>query len=203
MPDTMPLSSLLNDFTNNRRQIAIVLDEYGGTEGLITLEDILEEIVGEYEDEFTPRHRHIKKETDDSYVINGGVRVTELEPALNYPFPTGEYVTIGGLINHRLGRIARVGDIVKLEGAQLKVLEMEQHRITKVAFENHVPADADTASEAIPGAVAVGQTDFVQSATKKILHTEPADSKKRETVPSEKQAKNEKNTAGGDTKTPA
>ena len=67
VPDTMPLSNLLKDFTNNRRQIAIVLDEYGGTEGLITLEDILEEIVGDYEDEFTPRHRHIKKEGENTY----------------------------------------------------------------------------------------------------------------------------------------
>ena len=57
----MPLSTLLTEFTSNRRQMAIVLDEYGGTEGLITLEDILEEIVGDYEDEFSPRHRHIRR----------------------------------------------------------------------------------------------------------------------------------------------
>ena len=135
VPDTMRLSTLLKDFTSNRRQIAIVLDEYGGTEGMITLEDILEEIVGDYEDEFSPRHRHIKMEDKQHFVINGGVRVTELEPKLNYPFPTGEYVTLGGLINHRLGRISEVGDVVPLEGAYLKVLEMDNHRITKVLFE--------------------------------------------------------------------
>ncbi len=199
VPDTMSLSSLLNDFTNNRRQIAIVLDEYGGTEGLITLEDILEEIVGDYEDEFTPRHRHIKKENDNSYVINGGVRVTELEPKLNYPFPTGEYVTIGGLINHRLGRIAAVGDIVTLEGAHLKVLEMEQHRITKVVFENNVPPD--TATGAMQAAAAVGQKDFVQSATKQILGAEPEGPNETETAASEKRAKNEKNAPGGNVDT--
>ena len=137
VPDTMRLSTLLKDFTSNRRQIAIVLDEYGGTEGLITLEDILEEIVGDYEDEFTPRHRHIKMEDKQHFVINGGVRVTELEPKLNFPFPTGDYVTLGGLINHRLGQIAEVDDVVHLEGATLKVLEMDKHRITKVLFEFH------------------------------------------------------------------
>jgi CBS domain containing-hemolysin-like protein len=142
VPDTMPLSTLLSDFTNNRRLIAIVLDEYGGTEGLITLEDILEEIVGDYEDEFTPRHRHIKKVGAHSFVINGSVRVTELEPKLNYPFPTGDYVTLGGLINHRLGRIPNVGDIVELEGARLEVLEMDMHRITKVLFRDDVSPDA-------------------------------------------------------------
>ncbi len=136
VPDTMPLSSLLKDFTSNRRQIAVVLDEYGGTEGLITLEDILEEIVGDYEDEFTPRHRHIKMTDKQNYIINGGVRVTELEPKLNYPFPTGDYVTLGGLISHHLRRVAEVGDIVKLVGAQMEVLEMDHHRITKVLFKD-------------------------------------------------------------------
>jgi CBS domain containing-hemolysin-like protein len=135
IPDTMSLKTLLMDFTSNRRQIAIVLDEYGGTEGLITLEDILEEIVGDYEDEFSPRHRHIKREDPQRYKISAGVRVTELEHKLNYPFPTGDYVTLGGFINHRLGRIAGVGDRVQLEGACLEVLKMDRHQIVKVLFE--------------------------------------------------------------------
>jgi CBS domain containing-hemolysin-like protein len=142
VPDTMRLSLLLKDFTSNRRQIAIVLDEYG-TEGLITLEDILEEIVGDYEDEFTPRHRHIKMEDKQHFIINGGVRVTELEPKLNFPFPTGDYVTLGGLIQHHLGRVAVVGDLVQLEGAYLKVLEMDIHRITKVLFEYQIAEEPE------------------------------------------------------------
>jgi CBS domain containing-hemolysin-like protein len=143
VPDSMPLSTLLTEFTSNRRQIAIVLDEYGGTEGIITLEDILEEIVGDYEDEFSPRHRHIRRKKKGDFIINGGVRVTELEPKLNFPFPTGDYVTLGGLINHRLGRIAEVGDIVDLQGGRLEVLEMDLHRITKVRFEFRVSADGE------------------------------------------------------------
>ncbi len=146
IPDTMPLKTLLKDFTSNRRQIAIVLDEYGGTEGLITLEDILEEIVGDYEDEFTPRHRHIKMEDRQHYKISAGVRVTELEHKLNFPFPTGDYVTLGGFINHRLGRIAQVGDRIQLEGACLEVLKMDRHQIVKVLFEfqeAEAPEDPD------------------------------------------------------------
>lgn len=167
VPDTMPLSTLLKDFTNNRRQIAVVLDEYGGTEGIITLEDILEEIVGDYEDEFTPRHRHIKMEDQQHYLINGGVRVTELEPKLDYPFPTGDYVTLGGLINQHLGRIADVGDVVELEGARLKVLEMDRHRITKVLFEYMATADTDLDVEVL---LAEQSSDtFVHRATKQIL----------------------------------
>ncbi len=147
VPDSMRLSQLLTEFTNNRRQIAIVLDEYGGTEGLITLEDILEEIVGDYEDEFSPRHRHIRRKSKGHFIINGGVRVTELEPKLNFPFPTGDYVTLGGLINHSLGRIAKVKDVVDLEGGRLEVLDMDLHRVIKVRFEFRVTEDqkeADT-----------------------------------------------------------
>jgi putative hemolysin len=148
VPDSMPLSTLLTEFTSNRRQIAVVLDEYGGTEGLMTLEDILEEIVGDYEDEFSPRHRHIRRKNKGHYIINGGVRVTELEPKLNFPFPTGDYVTLGGLINHRLGRIAEVGDIVDLEGGRLEVLDMDLHRITKVRFEFLIESDEEASSPA-------------------------------------------------------
>ena len=167
VPDTMPLSNLLSDFTNNRRQIAIVLDEYGGTEGLITLEDILEEIVGEYEDEFTPRHRHIKMEEHHTYIINGGVRVTELEPKLNFPFPTGDYVTLGGLIHHRLGRIAAAGDEIQLEGARLKVLEMDKHRITKVLFQDELALANEQENDSLPAEKASGE--FLRTSTKKIL----------------------------------
>jgi CBS domain containing-hemolysin-like protein len=159
VPDTMPLSTLLKDFINNRRQIAIVLDEYGGTEGLITLEDILEEIVGDYEDEFTPRHRHIKKEAESRFVIAGGVRVTELEPKLNYPFPSGDYVTLGGLIHHRLGRISEVGDIVELEGARLEVLEMDRHRITKVLFLDQLSSEPEEEDDAAPGQQAAADAE--------------------------------------------
>ena len=161
VPDTMPLSTLLNDFTSNRRQIAIVLDEYGGTEGLITLEDILEEIVGDYEDEFTPRHRHIKKEDQHSYIINGGVRVTELEPKLNDPFPTGDYVTLGGLINQRLGHIASVGDVVELEGARLEVLEMDKHRTTKVLFQHGLPPQSDQEDQVTSQELEIGSENLL------------------------------------------
>ena len=182
VPDTMPLSTLLEEFTGNRRQIAIVLDEYGGTEGLITLEDILEEIVGDYEDEFTPRHRHIKKEDQHSYLINGGVRVTELEPKLNYPFPTGDYVTLGGLINHRLARIAIVGDVLELEGARLEVMEMDKHRITKVLFQDSVPPETveDGDVELQVGDNAPGV--FLRTATKQILSNKEAAGSENEDI---------------------
>ena len=137
IPDTKALSDLLRDFQRTRQQMAIVLDEYGGTAGVITLEDILEEIVGEYADEFTRhQYRYIKKLNGSQYAIDAGIRVSELEPLVNFPFPTGDYVTLGGLIYHELGRIPVVGDRVELQSGRLEVLAMDKHRITKVLFQD-------------------------------------------------------------------
>lgn len=134
VPASKPLSQLLKEFKRQRQQLAVVVDEYGGTAGIITLEDILEEIVGEYADEFTRQHRHIKKLDDDQFVIDAAIHVSDLEIAVNFPFPEGDYVTLAGLVYHRLGRIPKVGDAVELELARVEVLEMDYHRIAKVLF---------------------------------------------------------------------
>jgi CBS domain containing-hemolysin-like protein len=146
IPETKSLSDLLKEFKRTRQQMAVVLDEYGGTAGVITLEDILEEIVGDYADEFTPhRYRYIKKLSGSQYVIDAGIRVSELEALVNFPFPEGDYVTLGGLVYHALGHIPTVGEAVQLDGGRLKVLEMDKHRITKVLFQ-------DTATDEVTGA---------------------------------------------------
>ena len=137
IPETKSLSNLLKEFKRTRQQMAVVVDEYGGTAGVITLEDILEEIVGEYADEFTRhQYRYVKKLSGSQYAIDAGIRVSELEPLVNFPFPDGDYVTLGGLIYHALGRIPEVGDLVELESARLEVTEMDKHRITKVLFQD-------------------------------------------------------------------
>jgi len=137
VPETKSLSGLLKEFRRSHQQMAVVLDEYGGTAGVITLEDILEEIVGDYADEFTPhRFRYVKKLGGSQYVIDAGVRITELEPLVNFPFQTGDYVTLGGLIYHTLGHIPAVGESVEMDGGRLEILEMDKHRITKVLFQD-------------------------------------------------------------------
>jgi len=141
IPESKSLSQLLKEFKRQRQQMAVVVDEYGGTAGVITLEDILEEIVGEYADEFTRQHRHIKKLEGSQYVIDAAIRLSDLEVAVNFPFPEGDYVTLAGLVYHQLGRIPKVGDKVELESARLKVLEMDNHRITKVLFQDTAVAE--------------------------------------------------------------
>ena len=137
VPENKALSELLKTFKTNRQHMAIVIDEFGGTAGIITLEDILEEIVGEYDDEFTGRHRQIKKLEGSEYLVNGSIRVSELEPVVNFPFPEGDdYVTLAGLVYKHLGNIPKLGDKVELDGGRLEVIEMEGHRITKIKFQD-------------------------------------------------------------------
>ena len=137
VPNSKPLSEMLKEFKRTRQQMAIVIDEYGGTEGVITLEDILEEIVGDYEDEFTHQRRRVRKLEGSQYEIDASMRVSDLEPLIHYPFPLdAEYVTLAGLIYKQLGRVPKTGESIDIPSARLVVLEMDNHRITKVRFED-------------------------------------------------------------------
>jgi CBS domain containing-hemolysin-like protein len=142
VPNSKMMSDLLKEFKSSRQQMAVVIDEYGGTEGIITLEDILEQIVGEYEDEFTTNTRRFRKLDDGGYCIDASMRMMELEGLLLYQFPTDtDFVTIGGLIYQFLGHIPKVGETVAIEGAELKVVGMDNHRITMVEFRHTIKED--------------------------------------------------------------
>ena len=148
VPHTKTLSEMLKAFKKGRQQIAIVIDEYGGTEGLISLEDILEEIVGEYDDEFTQTAgRRVKKLEGSQYEIDASMRVSDLEPTIHYPSPEdADYTTLAGLIYKVLGHVPHVGEAVDIHSARLVVLEMDHHRITKVRFEDIALDDAGQVS---------------------------------------------------------
>jgi CBS domain containing-hemolysin-like protein len=131
VPESRPLELLQRDFQQRRVHMAIVVDEYGGTSGLVTLEDILEEIVGEIQDEFdteTPR----MEATADGYVVDGLVLLDEIAERLGVEIPEHESATLGGFVIARLGRIARIGDTVDLNGYQAKVVEMKGRRVSKL-----------------------------------------------------------------------
>ncbi|MEO5363387.1 MAG: hemolysin family protein [Magnetococcus sp. DMHC-8] len=143
VPNSKMMSDLLKEFKATRQQMAVVIDEYGGTEGIITLEDILEEIVGEYEDEFTKSARRIKKLEGGQYVIDASMRMRELEPVLQYSFSENtNFVTISGLIYHTLGRVPKIGEHVSIPSAELVVTGMDNHRITVVQFRHLVETTA-------------------------------------------------------------
>lgn len=132
--ETTPLQNALVKMQKERTHIALVIDEYGGTSGLITMEDILEEIVGEIRDEFDEdEDEEIIKESDTRYLLNGRVRLKELEERFGFEFEDSEDIdTIAGWIQHQLIE-AETGDLFVKEDCQWSIVEMENHHILKVA----------------------------------------------------------------------
>ena len=132
--ETTPLQNALVKMQKERTHIALVIDEYGGTSGLITMEDILEEIVGEIRDEFDEdEDEEIVKESDTRYLLNGRVLLKDLEERFSFKFEDSEDIdTIAGWIQHQLIE-AETGDLFVKEGCQWSIVEMENHHILKVA----------------------------------------------------------------------
>jgi putative hemolysin len=139
VPESKPLSALLPEFKTKRQQMAIVIDEFGGTAGIVTLEDILEEIVGEYEDEFSPSSVLIKtKGKDGKTLIDPSIRLDDLGKMIECSFPEGEYNTLAGFIYHHLGRVPELGDSIELPKCKIAVERMDGHRITLVSLEGPI-----------------------------------------------------------------
>jgi putative hemolysin len=135
VPETMPLDRLLELFQKEKNQLAIVLDEYGGTEGLVTLEDVLEELVGEIHDE----HRRdeaqaFTRREDGSWLIDGGVAIEDLAERLGLKLEaeSRDYSTVSGLVLAELERIPAAGDSLRWQGLEIEVVDMDGRRIDKL-----------------------------------------------------------------------
>jgi CBS domain containing-hemolysin-like protein len=140
VPETIPVNELLRQFRLNRQHIAIVLDEYGGTAGLVTLEDLLEEIVGEVSDPFDKFTPEIQPQADGSVIIDGLTLIEEVNEQLGLNLQDPNYDTIAGFVLGGLGRIPRVGDIVERDGVRLRVEAMDGLRIASVSLLPPVPS---------------------------------------------------------------
>jgi putative hemolysin len=139
VPETKAVDDLLREMRGARRHIAIVVDEYGGTAGLITLEDVVEEIVGEIQDEYDREESLVEPLTDEdqlSYRIDGRVSIHDLRDLFDLPDAEeedeDEYDTVGGLIVHRVGRIPLPGAVVQFRDVTLRVETAEPRRVAKV-----------------------------------------------------------------------
>jgi putative hemolysin len=141
LPESMGVLDALRRLQAEREQLAIVLNEYGGTEGIVTVEDLLEELVGEIYDEFDPDSRDLQPQPDGSVALPGRFPVHDL-PDLGISLPEGPYATVAGLILDRLGRIPAEGDAVEVDRWRLEVLKMERRAIVQVRVVP-LPADAD------------------------------------------------------------
>ena len=132
VPESKRVPELLKEFQRKRIQAAVVVDEYGGTAGLVTIEDLLEEIVGEIRDEYDVEVEPVLAEHDGSFVFSGRTHVRELAERLKIDVENEGYETVGGYLLAHVGRVPHVGETFELDGLSVEVLEAERRRITRV-----------------------------------------------------------------------
>jgi Hemolysins and related proteins containing CBS domains len=132
VPESKRVSELLKEMQRRQAQMAIVVDEYGGTAGLVTVEDLLEEIVGEIRDEYDVESETVTDEGNGTFVFSGKVSVDEVRDRLNVEIEREGFETVGGYLLSHLGRMPYVGETIDIDGLSFEVLEVERRRITKV-----------------------------------------------------------------------
>ncbi len=150
VPETKPVNELFEELRKNRLQIAIVVDEYGGTAGVVTMEDILEEIVGEIYDEYDEVKMVYEKIDENTYILNGSMSVSEVEKVLDVSIPEGDYDTISGYLVEELGRIPSEKEkpVIETPTVIYKVEKTKDMRITKIkACKVEILPDEDEESE--------------------------------------------------------
>lgn len=131
VPDNRPAERVLDDLRRNRAHLAVVLDEYGGTAGIVALEDLIEEVVGDINDEYDPATRDAV-ESNGILELSGSMSVVDAREEYRLPIPEGEWSTLGGYVFSELGRLAKMGDRVPYPGGQLEVVAMEGRRVAAV-----------------------------------------------------------------------
>ena len=134
VPDSAPVEIVMDTMQRRRVNLAVVVDEYGGTAGMITFEDLVEEIIGEFEDEFDQEDPPIELRSNNRLRVRGDVQLTDLNEALDLEFPTDEVDTIGGLVFSTVGRIPTAGDIAVVNGLPIRVDRIVNNSVGAVSF---------------------------------------------------------------------
>jgi magnesium and cobalt exporter, CNNM family len=143
VPETRPLDDLLHDLQVQRTSIAVVADEYGRTVGVVTVEDILEEVVGEIEDETDPRAAAMRQLTNGDWFVRGHVSLGDLSDAgIELPVDTDAYNSVGGYVFGELGRLPKRGDTIAANGYTIRVESVRENRIEAVRISGSVRSDA-------------------------------------------------------------
>lgn len=132
VPETKPLRDLLREFQEKRQQLAVVVDEYGGTSGIVTLEDVLEEIVGDIRDEHQEEGEEVVEEGDGRFLVAGGAHVEVLERLFGVEVGEVDFDSVAGLVLDRLGHLPRPGESITWKGLELAAVEMDRRRLKRV-----------------------------------------------------------------------
>jgi magnesium and cobalt transporter len=146
IPESKRLNALLKEFRASHNHMAIVVDEYGGVSGLLTIEDVLEEIVGEIDDEHDPEEAAcIQPETDaegrSSWQVRALTRIEDFNEYFETNLPDDDYDTTGGLVMHELGRLPRRGEKLTFRGFEFRVLKADRHRIDTLQVQREIQAE--------------------------------------------------------------
>lgn len=149
IPETKKCSQLFTELTERKVQIAIVVDEYGGTAGLITLEDLVESIVGNIQDEYDNEEEEIHQMSETEFTVDGSASIDEIADLTGVELPEGSYDTIAGLVTEILGRIPKEGERpqVHIAGLAITVLEIEDKRLSRLLIVKEPPASAKEEEE--------------------------------------------------------
>ena len=132
IPESMKVAELLKEFQKRKQKIAIVVDEHGGVSGLVTMEDLMEEIVGEIQDEYDKDEVQFLQQNPYDYIVHGDAEVEDLEDLFGLELASDNFITVSGLITHRLGRFPEKGEKIEIDELELEILEVDQKRIKKL-----------------------------------------------------------------------
>jgi CBS domain containing-hemolysin-like protein len=141
VPETKKVDDLLHEMQQTRVHVAIVVDEYGGTAGLITIEDLIEEIVGEIRDEYDVEEAMIEEVSDHEALFDARVSIRDVNDTLDLDIEDEDFDTLGGLLYHELGKVPNVGDEVRIDGAVVTVLSTTGRRVRKVRVTKVTPTE--------------------------------------------------------------
>jgi CBS domain containing-hemolysin-like protein len=147
VPETKAVSDLLRELQSKKVHIAIVVDEYGGTAGLVTIEDILEEIVGEIQDEYDAEEFYMDRISENEYIFSARLDLDDINDIMAVDLPTDESDTLGGLVYSMLGRVPTVGDSLDVADLHLTVLAVEGRRIVKVKAQRIQPEKEENSKQ--------------------------------------------------------
>lgn len=142
VPDSALVEEVMETMQRQRYNMAVVVDEYGGTAGMITFEDLVEEIIGEFQDEFDVENPPLELRPNNRLRVRGDVLLDDLNEVLTFPLPTDDINTIGGLVLATLGRIPRAGDIAQVGDLPIRVDRVVNNSIVAVSF----PVQAEQAA---------------------------------------------------------
>jgi len=153
VPETKNISELLREFQLSKNQLAIVVDEFGGTAGLVTMEDILEELVGEIQDEYDEEGIGVEKQDDSTYVVNASMTISDVNDSITgFILPEGDdYTTIAGLVNKWFGHIPEAGESFERDNVRMTVLKTYNRRVVQVQIQDMNRDVTDNGLEAFAG----------------------------------------------------